>query len=47
MTVIPVAPIHERAKILTAPRSFQLVGPLNSDNELLDFAETVEIHTQR
>lgn len=28
------------------PGSFQLVGPLNSDNELLDFAEIVERHTQ-
>jgi Asp-tRNA(Asn)/Glu-tRNA(Gln) amidotransferase A subunit family amidase len=42
----PVLAMPWRSQALATPGSFQLVGPANSDNELLDFAESVERHTQ-
>jgi Asp-tRNA(Asn)/Glu-tRNA(Gln) amidotransferase A subunit family amidase len=42
----PVIAMPWRSPALATPGSFQLVGPLDSDNVLLDFAEAVEMGIQ-
>jgi Asp-tRNA(Asn)/Glu-tRNA(Gln) amidotransferase A subunit family amidase len=42
----PVIAMPWKPQNLAGPGSFQLVGPLNSDNALLEFAGTIERYTQ-